>query len=83
MLSDGRPHDRDGYVDEDYAVEDSRRAVAEARASGVTPYCITVDPEEPQEYMAHIFGENGYRALAETAHLPEVLLRAVQGLLRR
>ena len=82
VLSDGRPNDRDGYVDEDYAVEDSRRAVIEARAAGVTPYCITIDPEEPQEYMEHIFGENGFRALAETAHLPEVLLRAVQGLVR-
>ena len=82
VLSDGRPNDRDGYVDEDYAVEDSRRAVAEARAAGVTPYCITVDPEEPQEYMEHIVGEHGYRALAETAHLPEVLLRAVQRLVR-
>lgn len=83
VLSDGKPNDRDGYVDEDYAVEDSRRAVTEARAAGVTPYCITIDPEEPQEYMEHIFGENGFRALAETGHLPEVLLRAVQGLVRR
>jgi len=83
VLSDGRPNDRDGYVDEDYAVEDSRRAVAEARLAGVTPYCITVDPEEPQEYMGHIFGDGGYRALSATAHLPEVLLQAVQGLLRR
>lgn len=82
VLSDGRPNDRDGYVDEDYAVEDSRRAVAEARVAGVTPYCITIDPEEPQQYMGHIFGENGYRALAEAAHLPDVLLRAVQGLVR-
>ena len=32
--------------------------------------------------MEHIFGEHGYRALAETAHLPEVLLRAVQRLVR-
>lgn len=83
VLSDGRPNDRDGYVDEDYAVEDSRRAVAEARLAGVTPYCITIDPEEPQEYMGHIFGDAGYRALSATAHLPEVLLQAVQGLLRR
>ena len=83
ILSDGRPNDRDGYIDEDYAVEDSRRAVSEARVAGVTPYCITVDPEEPREYMEHIFGEQGYRVLAETAHLPAVLLRAVQGLLRR
>ncbi len=83
ILSDGRPNDRDGYIDEDYAVEDSRRAVTEARAAGVTPYCITVDPEEPREHMEHIFGEQGYRVLAETAHLPAVLLRAVQGLLRR
>lgn len=82
VLSDGRPNDRDGYIDQAYGVEDSRRAVAEARMAGVTPYCITIDPEEPQEYMGHIFGEKGYRALAETAHLPMVLVQAVQGLLR-
>jgi nitric oxide reductase NorD protein len=83
VLSDGRPNDRDGYIDEDYGVEDSRRAVAEARMAGVTPYCITIDPEEPQEYIGHIFGEKGYRALAETSQLPMVLVQAVQGLLRR
>ena len=83
VLSDGRPNDRDGYIDEDYAVEDSRRAVAEARLSGVTCYCITIDPEQPQEYVGRIFGEGGYRALARTSHLPEVLLQAVQRLLQR
>ena len=83
VLSDGRPNDQEGYIDQDYAVEDSRRAVAEARLSGVTAYCITIDPEEPQEYVGRIFGEGGYRALAQTAHLPEVLLQAVQGLLQR
>ena len=83
VLSDGRPNDQEGYIDVDYAVEDSRRAVAEARLSGVTCYCITIDPEEPGEYAGKIFGESGYRALAQTAHLPEVLLQAVQGLLQR
>jgi nitric oxide reductase NorD protein len=83
VLSDGRPNDQEGYIDVDYAAEDSRRAVAEARLSGVTCYCITIDPEEPEEYVGKIFGESGYRALAQTAHLPEVLLRAVQGLLQR
>jgi nitric oxide reductase NorD protein len=83
VLSDGRPNDQEGYIDQDYAVEDSRRAVAEARLSGVTCYCITIDPEEPEEYVGKIFGEGGYRALAQTSHLPEVLLQAVQGLLQR
>jgi nitric oxide reductase NorD protein len=83
VLSDGRPNDQEGYIDEDYAVEDSRRAVAEARLSGVTCYCITIDPEEPREYVGKIFGDGGYRALARTSHLPEVLLQAVQGLLQR
>ena len=83
VLSDGRPNDTDSYINQDYGAEDSRRAVAEARLAGVTPYCITVDPEEPEEYVGHIFGEAGYRVLSKTGQLPVVLMQAVQGLLRR
>jgi nitric oxide reductase NorD protein len=79
LLSDGQPNDVGGYQGS-YAVGDSRRAVLEARASGVHPFCLTVDREE-QEYLPHLFGTNGYRVLRDPSHLPSVLLQVVTQLL--
>ena len=59
---------------------DSRRAVLEARASGVHPFCLTVDREE-QDYLPHLFGTNGYRILRDPGQLPAVLLQVVTQLL--
>lgn len=65
-----------------YAVEDSRQAIAEARAAGVFPFCLTVDREEP-EYMAHMFGRAGYVMLMQPDQLPSALLKAVRHLIGR
>jgi nitric oxide reductase NorD protein len=79
LLSDGQPNDVGGYQGS-YAMADSRRAVHEARACGVHPFCLTVDREE-QEYLPHLFGVNGYRILREPAQLPAALLQVVTQLL--
>jgi nitric oxide reductase NorD protein len=79
LLSDGKPSDQDRYMGS-YAVEDSRQAIAEARAAGVFPFCLTVDHEEP-EYMAHMFGRAGYVMLVQPDQLPSALLRAVRRLI--
>jgi nitric oxide reductase NorD protein len=79
LLSDGQPNDVGGYQGS-YAVGDSRRALIEARASGVHPFCLTVDREE-QEYLPHLFGANGYRLLREPTQLPAALLAVVTHLL--
>jgi nitric oxide reductase NorD protein len=79
VLSDGQPNDIFGYQGS-YAIGDSRRAVLEARASGVHPFCLTVDREE-QEYLPHLFGTNGYRVLRDPGQLPAVLLQVVMQLL--
>jgi nitric oxide reductase NorD protein len=79
LLSDGKPSDQDRYMGS-YAVEDSRQAIAEARAAGVFPFCLTVDREEP-EYMAHMFGRAGYVMLLQPDQLPSALLRAVRHLI--
>jgi nitric oxide reductase NorD protein len=81
LLSDGQPNDVGGYQGS-YAAADSRRAVLESRASGVHPFCLTVDREE-QEYLPHLFGVNGYRILREPAQLPSALLQVVAHLLPR
>jgi nitric oxide reductase NorD protein len=79
VLSDGRPNDVDHYQGR-YAVEDARQAVAEARAAGVHPFCLTVDQEEP-EYLARIFGASGHTILRRAEQLPVALLQAVRELL--
>lgn len=78
ILSDGRPNDMGGYQG-DYAVEDSRRAVIEARASGVRPFYLTVDAEAP-EYLARIFGPAGHTLVTHPDHVPDALLALVRQL---
>lgn len=77
VLSDGKPNDTDRYY-EHYGVEDTRSAVLEARASGVSPYCITVDANEPEAYVSHIFGEAGHTILRRPDQLPAALLGAMK-----
>lgn len=79
IVSDGKPNDVYGYQGE-YAVEDSRRALADARACGVHAFCLTVDREET-EYLPHLFGASGYRVLRAPEQLPAALLRVVEQLL--
>ena len=79
LLSDGQPNDVGGYQGP-YGVGDSRRAVLEARACGVHPFCLTVDREE-HEYLPQLFGASGYRILREPKQLPAALLQVVTQLL--
>jgi nitric oxide reductase NorD protein len=78
LLSDGRPHDIE-YQDR-YAIEDTRQAVFEARASGVFPYCLTVDAEAA-EYLPRLFGEAGHTVLRRPEQLPKALISVVNALL--
>jgi nitric oxide reductase NorD protein len=79
LLSDGQPNDVGGYQGS-YAIGDSRRAVLEARAAGVHPFCLTVDRDEA-EYLPHLFGMNGYRILRSPEQLPEAMLQLVMRML--
>jgi len=72
LLSDGKPNDADRY-DGRYGVEDTRRAVAEARLQGVFPFCLTVDRQAPG-YLPQVFGAGGYALLQSPQRLPLVLL---------
>jgi nitric oxide reductase activation protein len=73
LLSDGKPLDCgcDHYYDR-YAQEDTRMALQEARALGVHPFCITVDPRG-QDYLAEMYGEVGYLVIDRVEKLPEQL----------
>ncbi|NOQ45774.1 MAG: VWA domain-containing protein [Desulfobulbaceae bacterium] len=67
-LSDGKPEDYDDYKG-DYAIEDTRHALLEAKSAGVHPFCITID-KHAHEYMAHMYGEVNYIFINDVRKLP-------------
>jgi len=81
LLSDGRPNDVDQYQGQ-YGVEDSRQAIFEARASGIYPFCLTVD-RDASEYLPRIFGRSGHTIVQRPEQLPAALLGAVRALIKR
>jgi len=82
ILSDGKPHDYDLYS-VDYAIQDSRHAVLNARLQGIHPFCITVDASDGETYLAEVFGSAGYRVVSRPAQLSQALLLAAQRLIGR
>lgn len=72
LLSDGKPNDADVYEGR-YGVEDTRRAVEEARIQGVHPFCLTID-RQAARYLPNIFGHGHYALLSRPQDLPAVLL---------
>ena len=75
VLSDGRPQDR-GYsregVEKEYAVQDTRMALLEARHKDITPFCLTVD-RQGHDYMRTMAGDMGYEVLPDVMDLPRRL----------
>jgi hypothetical protein len=69
VLSDGRPYDHD-YGDARYAREDTREALRQARVSGITPFCITIDRDSEAE-LKDLYGEVGYTIIDDVLSLPE------------
>lgn len=71
ILTDGKPNDLDRYEGR-YGVEDTRRAIHEAKAQGLQTFCITID-DQGGEYLPHIFGNSGYTIIRKPEHLPQKL----------
>jgi nitric oxide reductase activation protein len=69
ILTDGRPYDHD-YGDARYAREDVREALTEAKVTGITPFCITVDRESEGE-LRELYGDVGYTIIDDVLSLPE------------
>ena len=67
-LSDGKPEDYDDYKGE-YAIEDTRHALLEARSAGIHPFCITID-QHAHDYMAHMYGRDNYIFIDDVNKLP-------------
>ncbi len=67
-LSDGKPDDYDSYRGQ-YGIEDTRRALIEARRGGIHPYCITID-EEARDYLPRLYGPAAYSVVDDVRSLP-------------
>ena len=78
LLSDGKPNDVDVYEGR-YGVEDTRRAVIEAKLQGIAPFCLTVD-RYAAAYLPGVFGAKQYALLAKPSMLPTALLDWMQRL---
>ncbi|MDA0737658.1 MAG: VWA domain-containing protein [Nitrospirae bacterium] len=80
LLSDGKPLDG-GYAEE-YALEDTKMALREARQRGISPFCLTID-QEASGYLKRMYGDVQYLVLDDVADLPERLPRVYQRLTGR
>jgi nitric oxide reductase activation protein len=79
LLSDGFPNDL-GYKKQ-YAVEDTRKAIAEARATGITTHGITVNlPGHPR--LDALYGNTGHTVISDVKELPDRLMRVYGSLTR-
>lgn len=68
ILSDGKPEDYDEYRGK-HGIEDTRRALIEARQKNIKAFCITIDEQAPA-YISHMYGEAHYIILSDVAQLP-------------
>jgi nitric oxide reductase NorD protein len=71
LISDGKPNDLDKYEGR-YGIEDTRRAVHEARTAGLQPFCVTVD-KKGSDYLPYLFGSGGYLVIRRPQELPRKL----------
>lgn len=71
LLTDGKPNDLDHYEGR-YAVEDTRKAVQEARSRQLAVFAVTVD-RRAESYVPRIFGPGGYAIVGHLGRLPDAL----------
>ncbi len=68
-LSDGKPDDYNDEYRGEYGIEDTRRALIEAKRTGIHPFCITID-REGQDYLPHMYGPVNYTIVDTVEKLP-------------
>jgi nitric oxide reductase NorD protein len=78
VLTDGKPNDLDHYEGV-HGIEDSRRAVREARGQGQAVHGVVVDADG-QDWFGRIFGRGGFTLLPDPARLPRALPEIYQTL---
>jgi nitric oxide reductase NorD protein len=80
LLTDGKPNDLDHYEGR-YAVEDTRKAVQEARRDGVAVFGVTVD-DRARDYFPFIFGKGAYQIVGHPAKLSAALPKIYRQLVK-
>ena len=71
ILTDGEPADID-VNDDKLLIEDTHKAVEELSAKSIYTHCISLD-KKADDYIADIFGNNGYTVIDNVEKLPEQL----------
>lgn len=68
VLTDGRPDDIDSYRGQ-YAIDDTRLALNEAKALSLKPFVLTFD-KEGMDYLPYMLGSRHYQLITDISHLP-------------
>lgn len=82
VISDGFPQDCDygpDRSDHEYGIQDTAKAIQEAKEKGVRVFCITVDLSG-HDYLKRMCQPDQYLVIEETIELPMALQRAYQSL---
>lgn len=88
LISDGRPFDVDygqqygENAEVEYAINDTRKALNEARQAGILPYVLTIDPQG-NDYLRTMCDGIDYEVLDDVNHLPARLLSLYRSLSSR
>ncbi|WP_226858440.1 nitric oxide reductase activation protein NorD [Diaphorobacter aerolatus] len=80
ILTDGKPNDLDIYEGR-YGLEDTRHAIHEARSTGLTPFCVTIDATA-HDYLPYLFGSHSYTLIHRPQELNHRLARLYAELTR-
>lgn len=67
LLTDGKPSDTD-YYEGRYGIEDTRKAVLEARRDEIKVFGVTID-RDAGSYIPHLFGRGAYAIVQRPEHL--------------
>lgn len=68
ILTDGKPNDLDRYEGR-YGIEDTRKAIIEAKQKGIHPFCVSID-DKANDYLPYIFGRSSYVFVRNADELP-------------
>ncbi len=69
LLTDGKPYDTDTYQDNEYAQEDTKIALREARREKIHLFCVTVDTEGA-DYLPHMYSDANFVVVDDVRTLP-------------
>ncbi len=80
ILTDGKPNDLDQYEGR-FGIEDTRKAIIEAKQLGLQPFCVTID-QKGSQYLPHLFGSDSFVVIQNPLEMPRYLPRLYAQLTR-